>query len=143
MRCDGEPVLGSVVEVQLRRSARKRFTGPAYVASLRARIRATARGNDQDTLTPVSTKPGQVHPEQDRIGDGAGTHETGRFHAGMGRAELLHSLCVPSPSSVHVPSAWSKNGDVRHRQYLCALWPFSISVKGFRLESCTMIFDMT
>jgi len=37
--CDGKPVLGIVVEVQLRRSARKRFTWPAYVAALRARIR--------------------------------------------------------------------------------------------------------
>jgi len=37
--CDGKPVLGIVVEVQLRRSARKRFTWPACVAGLRARVR--------------------------------------------------------------------------------------------------------
>ena len=37
--CDDEPVLGIVVEVQLRRDRRKQFTWPVYAASLRARIR--------------------------------------------------------------------------------------------------------
>ncbi len=36
--CDGRPVLGIVVEVQLRRDRRKRFVWPVYVAGLRARI---------------------------------------------------------------------------------------------------------
>ena len=35
---DGKPVLGIVVEVQLQRDDRKRFTWPVYVASLRARL---------------------------------------------------------------------------------------------------------
>jgi hypothetical protein len=36
--CDDTPVLGIVVEAQLRRDRRKHFTWPAYVAGLRARI---------------------------------------------------------------------------------------------------------
>src|SRR5579872_3945848 len=35
---DGKPVLGIVVEVQLQRDDRKRFTWPVYVAGLRARL---------------------------------------------------------------------------------------------------------
>ncbi len=35
---DGKPVLGIVVEVQLQRDERKRFTWPVYVAGLRARL---------------------------------------------------------------------------------------------------------
>src|SRR5215472_11955755 len=35
---DGRPVLGIVVEVQLQRDDRKRFTWPVYVAGLRARL---------------------------------------------------------------------------------------------------------
>jgi hypothetical protein len=36
---EGRPVLGIVVEVQLRPDEDKRFSWPAYVANLRARIR--------------------------------------------------------------------------------------------------------
>jgi hypothetical protein len=39
---DGEPVLGIVVEVQLQEAARKRFTWPAYVCGLRARLKCPA-----------------------------------------------------------------------------------------------------
>ena len=39
---DGTPVLGIVVEVQLRRDDRKRFTWPVYVAGLRARLECPA-----------------------------------------------------------------------------------------------------
>ncbi|MGH7438880.1 MAG: hypothetical protein ACRENE_24605 [Polyangiaceae bacterium] len=39
---DGKPVLGIVVEVQLQRDDRKRFTWPVYVAGLRARIECPA-----------------------------------------------------------------------------------------------------
>lgn len=39
---DGTPVLGIVVEVQLQRDDRKRFTWPVYVAGLRARLACPA-----------------------------------------------------------------------------------------------------
>jgi hypothetical protein len=39
---DGKPVLGIVVEVQLQRDDRKRFTWPVYVAGLRARLACPA-----------------------------------------------------------------------------------------------------
>jgi len=39
---DGKPVLGIVVEVQLREDPRKRFTWPVYVAGLRARLECPA-----------------------------------------------------------------------------------------------------
>jgi hypothetical protein len=39
---DGRPVLGIIVEVQLQRSDRKRFTWPVYVANLRARLECPA-----------------------------------------------------------------------------------------------------
>jgi hypothetical protein len=39
---EGEPVLGIVVEVQLQEAARKRFTWPAYVSGLRARLECPA-----------------------------------------------------------------------------------------------------
>jgi len=36
---DGKPVLGIVVEAQLARDARRRFSWPVYVARLRARLK--------------------------------------------------------------------------------------------------------
>jgi hypothetical protein len=39
---DGKPVLGIVVEVQLQRDERKRFTWPVYVSGLRARLACPA-----------------------------------------------------------------------------------------------------
>ena len=57
---DGKPVLGIVVEVQLKPDARKRFSWPVYVAGLRARLECDCNFNNGHRYS-LSLPPTNTH----------------------------------------------------------------------------------
>jgi len=134
--CDGKPVLGIVVEVQLRRSARKRFTWPAYVAGLRARIRCPV------CLLVVTTDDAVARWAARAIDLGGGNSFTPLVLGPSGVPVVENRAQAGSDPELAVLSAMAHGRDADSGRALRIALVAMAASNGLDAERATLYFDL-